>query len=233
MLNQVNPDTGQTVGQHSLCERPSVPGGVTISRPVDTGDGLLIQLGGALVRCDYQGQMQWVRHIPQIISTDRANQGQPLMDRDRVYVISPDGLQLFCVDEKTGVPIWRRAKMRYEQLLSASEYGLCVKGAGFVQQIDRQTGKVIWQVGDLDVVLPAIEDQLLVLKKKTDTKNPRRSVVQMRWISPTTGQPTAQHELHYPHDPAQRIQSVISDGTHLTFTTQRDNTVRVMALQPE
>ena len=233
VLNQVNPDTGQTVGQQPLCERPSVPGGVTISRPLDTGDGLLIQLGGALVRCDYQGQMQWVRHIPQIISTDRASQGQPLMDRDRVYVISPDGLQLFCVDEKTGVPIWRRAKMRYEQLLSASEYGLCVKGAGFVQQIDRQTGKVIWQVNDLDVALPAMNNQLLVLKKQRDTQTPRRSLVQMRWISLATGQPTAQHELHYPHDPAARIESVLSDGTHLTFATQRDNTVRVMALQPE
>jgi outer membrane protein assembly factor BamB len=184
-------------------------------------DGLLVvAAGGAVIACDGDGRVRWVRRehwLPPPVdgSWMLAAQSPPVARDGRLYLVQPGSPGVVALDAASGRLLWRLGDVSVSRLCGIARDRLVVERIGLVASagsskpgaadligVDAATGKVAWRYGPADLLdanLVSDEGVLLAVREPVAGKNARVAVLVN--LDPATGRETRRCPLAACEDP--------------------------------
>jgi len=167
-------------------------------RPLD--DGLVVSLGGIVLRCDGWGQVLWIRRQVVLPADEEPlwvtqSFDPPLIQEGRLYVAQPGVRAIECIDAETGQLHWRRCVPEIRRVVGFSERKLIAVIDGGIVAFEPQTGDIAWRHGSPEVTAEVMiggpgKLAYVAQRKTADGKKVQLGLV---WLDPQTGQPAATH----------------------------------------
>jgi outer membrane protein assembly factor BamB len=113
-------------------------------------DGLIVAVGGSIVRCDVSGRPQWLRKqiwMPRTLDLKwyDLHVARPLVDGKHVYIAQPHARSVLCLDQETGRARWRLGEPGLQRLLGVTAGRLVYRTTNGLVAVDAGSGKRVWK----------------------------------------------------------------------------------------
>lgn len=158
-------------------------------------DGILIDVGAALLRLDLDGNLSWMRLMPRRTepqSEDRRLVAQqPLLSGERVFVVSHGGEAVECLDWIRGRRVWTRELPARVRLAGMAEGRLVAFGSDSVSALSPSDGSVLWRIACPQLVAtPLLNSRhVLIAERDASPKQVGASPLRWTWIDSEAGKP--------------------------------------------
>lgn len=202
-------------------------------------DGIVAVLGGVVVSCDAEGQLQWVsRQIllppdeqpdwvtqtfsPPLVFNERDHgAGADGSNGNRIYVTEPGVRVLQCLDAETGDLYWSRTLPELRRLLGITGGCLIAHSTERLLGLDPMTGETLWQRPIEPLLLGYLcggDQGILVARRQPVDEKKTRFVPELVWLDGRTGVETHSTRLVGLEDPDPRLGPlIVMDGQVWTF----------------
>lgn len=185
-------------------------------------DTLLAVIGGAVIACDRQGHVQWIRREV-VLPTDEDAEWvlqsfqPPVVRAGRAYVCQPGVRAVDCLEIDTGRRLWRRFAPDVRRLAAVLDDRLIVATERGLEAIALEDGKPLWR-RDLPGLAPSLAaggPHGLLAARTVPHSDPKKLLPELLWLDPATGATTATAPLEPFADPAPRLGPLFSSGDRL------------------
>lgn len=195
-------------------------------------DGLVIMLGGTLLRLDATGQVLWMRKetiLPPDEDLHWIHQSfqAPIAVGRRLYVTQPGSPALECVDSQTGGVLWSRLMMNLERVVAIGSQHLVVQTSTGLATFRLDDGRTEWTLPlaglTMGVTGVAGGDILAVQRVPSDAAG-KRFQPRLLWIDSAAGQIRAAAPLAELEDADPRIGPLVLHQNQIwTFSGRGQN----------
>ncbi len=185
-------------------------------------DTLLAAIGGAVVACDRNGRVQWVRRevvLPTEEDAEWVFQSfqRPVVRDGRVYVCQPGVRAVDCLEIDTGRRLWRRFAPDLRRLAAALDDRLILANDRGLEAIAIADGQPLWR-RELPGLVPSMAaggPHGLLAARMLPHSDPKKLLPEFLWLDPATGATTAATPLEPFADPAPRLGPLFTVGDRL------------------
>ncbi|MEI8229003.1 MAG: PQQ-binding-like beta-propeller repeat protein, partial [Planctomycetota bacterium] len=219
-LVSVDAATGRLLREVPLATFGSGWGAIRDCQLTEADGHLAVTAGGAVIACDTDGRVRWVRRehwLPPAVDASwmLAAQSPPLARDGRLHVVQPGVPGIATLDAASGRLLWRLDDVSVSRLCGIARDRLVVERIGLVASagspkpghadligVDAATGKVAWRYGPadlLDASLVSDEGVLVAVREPVVGKNARVAVLVL--LDPATGRETRRWPLAACEDP--------------------------------
>ena len=185
-------------------------------------DTLLAVIGGAVIACDRDGRVQWVRRevvLPTEEDADWVGQSfqPPVVREGRAYVSQPGVRAVDCLEIDTGRRIWRRFLPDLRRLSAVLDDRLIVATDRGLEAVAIADGQPLWRrdLPGLAFSMAAGGPHGLLAARTIPHSDPKKLVPELNWIDPATGATTAATIVEPFADPAPRLGPMLTIGDRL------------------
>lgn len=160
-------------------------------------DGLLVALSGAVIRCDDQGEIRWVRKQI-VLPTEEDNEWvrqhfQPaFVIGDLAIFVQPGVATIDAVDLESGRLRWSRLMPDVKRVLGFAQGRLIAESNESLDALNLDDGKSVWRVDNSDsdsrLVGALVDDRLILFSRRNDKAAPRaKANVELVWLDAGNG----------------------------------------------
>jgi hypothetical protein len=212
--------TGRLLREVPLATFGSGWGAIRDCQLTEADGHLAVTAGGAVIACDTDGRVRWVRRehwLPPAVDASwmLAAQSPPVARDGRLHVVQPGVPGIATLDAASGRLLWRlddvsvsrlrgiaRGRLVVERIGTVASAGSSTPGAADLIGVDAATGKVAWRYGPadlLDASLVTDEGVLVAVREPVVGKNAR--IATLVNLDPATGRETRRWPLASCEDP--------------------------------
>ncbi len=157
-------------------------------------EGLVVDMGAAILSLDTQGAMAWLRLSPRSQPQSEERRfpfQQPLIHGDRVYIASPDGEFVECVDRHSGQRYWTAGLPALSRLAGCTARGLVVINADSVSALSLDDGNLLWRkLSQHLAATPLVSLQhVLITECNAAPQQDDRFQTRWTWLEADSGRP--------------------------------------------
>ncbi len=165
-------------------------------------DGFVAAMGGAIVACDYDGRVRWLRRQPQI-PIDHAPSwmsqsfAPPFVADKAVIYAQPASKELVCAELATGRVRWRRLVSNLRGVWDAANGRVIARTGAGLTALHIETGATLWDYHSPQLQ-PArcFDDHRGMLISQVRLRGGRTQVEpKVVWLDLASGEPTHEHAL--------------------------------------
>jgi len=181
-------------------------------------DGLIVSVGGSIVRCDVRGRPQWLRKqiwLPRTLDLKwyEVHVSRPLVHEGHVFVAQPHARSVLCLDLETGRARWRRGESKLQRLLGVVAGRLVYQTTSGLMAVDATNGEPVWNrdVAELLAAYSVGDDTgvMYVTRNRRDAKSAWPVLV---WLDAGAGMETGRMPLRALSDPKPMLGPLFTAG---------------------